>query len=386
MKYKQILLFYILFFTGAALAFGFGYMTRLFQDHATTSEFPILAEAYDVLKNHAYDDLPEDPNIEYGMIRGMVDTFADPYTRFVEPVQHELETDQLSGAFGGIGASLNYDQDKYVVLHPFPDSPAKEAGITDGDRLLMVDNLEIQPNTPIDQVVAAIRGPVGTQVVIMISRPPQHDKYSFQIKRKDIALPSVTWHQDIFEPRLGLIEINLIADTTVDEIQTAIEDLENQGTTHFALDLRGNRGGLLSAGVDITRLFLVNGIIIKEHYRDQEVKTYEVEKPGPLVNLPIVVLVDKDTASAAEIIAGALQYNNRAQIIGTPTFGKYSIQLVFSLKDGSSLHVTAAKWWIPGLEPDISSIGVKPDIVVSTENIEGDPFIQAAINTLFTQR
>lgn len=385
MKYKRILLFYILFFTGATLAFGFGYLTRFFQDHATPTRFPILEEAYDILKNHAFDDVPEDSKIEYGMIRGMVDVYDDPYTRFVEPIQHELETDQLTGSYGGIGASLEYDPEKYIILHPFPESPAKEAGIEDGDRLIIIDDWEIPPNTPIDQVIAAIRGQVGTIVKIVISRPPRYDSYSFQITRKDIALPSVTWYRDSTEPRLGLVKINLIADTTADEIQSAIEDLTNQGASHFAIDLRGNRGGILSAGVEIAQLFLSNGVIIQEQYRDQDVKTYKVEKPGPLAKIPMVVLVDSDTASAAEIIAGAIKIQNRAQIIGTETFGKHSIQLVFSLKDGSSLHVTAAKWWIPGLNLEFNDSGVEPDILVSTDDSEEDPFIQAAINALFNQ-
>ncbi len=385
MKYKQILLFYILFFTGAALAFGFGYLTRLLQDQTVSTRFPILEEAYDVLKNHAYDDLPDNPKIEYGMIQGMVEAYGDPYTRFVEPVQHELETDQLSGSYGGIGASMEYDTEKNIILHPFPEGPATEAGIKDGDRLIRIDDHEILPETPLDQVVAAIRGPEGTKVLVVISRPPQYDIYSFQISRKDIPLPSVTWYRDVTESRLGLIKVNLIAETTVNEIQGAIEELTKQGSSHFVIDLRGNRGGILSVGVDVARLFLRDGVIIQDHYRNQEIKTYQVEKPGPLVNVPLVILVDSNTASAAEIIAGALKFQQRAKIIGTETFGKNSIQLVFSLKDGSSLHVTAAKWWTPDLDSVIEYIGVEPDILVTEDYSEGDPYIQAAIDTLFNQ-
>jgi len=207
----------------------------------------------------------------------------------------------------------------------------------------------------------------------------------FSIKRKDIPLPSVTWYQELSEPRLGLVKINLIAETTANEIQKAVEDLADQGSTHFAIDLRGNRGGILTIGIDIARLFLKEGAIILEHYREQDIKTYEVNKPGPLVNIPMVVLVDGDTASAAEIIAGALKFNDRAIIIGTETFGKNSIQLVFGLADGSSLHVTAAKWWTPDLDSEIEYAGVYPDVIVTAENSKGDEFIQAAIDVLFNQ-
>jgi carboxyl-terminal processing protease len=387
MKYKRVIFFYIIFFTGAALAFGFGYMTRLLQDMAKSSPFPVLEEAHEILEEHAYDDLPEAPALEYGMIRGMVDSYGDPYTHFVEPVQHELYSDQLAGSYGGIGASLEHDPEGYVILHPFPEGPATEAGILDGDRVVRVDDLDVPPNTSLDEVVAAIRGPEGEKVEITVARPPDYDTYSFSIKREDIPLPSVTWHVDAGEPRLGVIQVNLIADSTPDEIQEAFEDLESRGIEDFAFDLRGNRGGLLTAGVKIAKLFLKEGTIIQEHYRGQEVETFEVDKPGPLADRHMVVLVNADTASAAEIIAGALKTNKRAPVIGTQTFGKDTIQLVFSLEDGSSLHVTAAKWWIPGLDTPIGEGGLAPDILVSEGEgeVEVDAFIQAAIQALFEQ-
>ena len=149
--------------------------------------------------------------------------------------------------------------------------------------------------------------------------------------------------------------------------------------------MRGNRGGLLDSGVDIARLFLTEGVVIEEQYRDKEANAYQVNKSGPLAEIPLVLLVNADTASAAEIIAGALQAQGRALIIGTQTFGKDSIQFVFDLEDGSSLHVTAAKWWVPGLAAPVGEGGLQPDILVSEENTETDPFIGSAIQTLFNQ-
>jgi carboxyl-terminal processing protease len=150
------------------------------------------------------------------------------------------------------------------------------------------------------------------------------------------------------------------------------------------MDLRNNAGGLLSAGVDIARMFLQSGVVMKHQYRDQEVETYHVEKPGQFVQLPLVVLVNENTASAAEIIAGALKVHQRATIIGMPTYGKDSIQLVFSLNDGSSLHVTAAHWWIPGLDPPIGEGGLQPDIQIpgGTDPNKGDPVLSAAAEAL----
>ena len=192
-----------------------------------------------------------------------------------------------------------------------------------------------------------------------------------------------TWHIDVEEPRMGVIQINIIADSTPDEILTAVDNLQSRGATHFAIDLRGNHGGLLDAGVDIARLFLDEGKIIQDHYRDKEIKTYEVNHPGPLTDLPMVVLVNSDTASAAEIVAGAIKMQARAPIIGTHTYGKDSIQLVFTLQDGSSIHITAAKWWVPGLEPAVGEGGLQPDILVSEDDTGRDLYLLAAAEALF---
>jgi carboxyl-terminal processing protease len=202
------------------------------------------------------------------------------------------------------------------------------------------------------------------------------------VKREEIALPSVTWHLDAGEPRLGVIEINVIAATTSDEIQKAVKDLQSRGATAYALDLRNNGGGLLDAGIDIARLFLKDGVVMEQQFRGQEVKTYRVEKPGPLADIPLAVLVNGSTASASEIIAGALQAHERARLIGEPTYGKNTIQLVFELRDHSSIHVTAAQWWIPGLDAPRPGKGLQPDVPAKPGG-PPDPVIQAAIKALF---
>jgi len=314
----------------------------------------------------------------------MVNAYGDPYTRFVEPVQAELNNDTLAGSYGGIGAQMERDADGFVVLHPFPESPASEAGIQDGDRLIKIDDVEITPETPMDDVVAAVRGPKNKKVTLVIVRPPDNTKIEFSVKRAEIPLPSVTYHLNADENRLGIVRVNVIAASTPDEIQEAVSNLQSRGATHFTLDLRGNGGGLLNEGVDIARLFLTEGSVIQQQYKGEDIKTYKVEKPGPLKDIPLTVLVDGNTASAAEIISGALQNHERAPLIGTPTFGKDSVQLVFELQDKSSLHVTSAKWWVPGLEPPIGEGGLQPNITVSTENSESaDPFIDAAIQYFF---
>ncbi len=357
-------------------AFFAGYETR--DRLATTTRLPVLSQAYQLLLLHGLN-LPENKTLEYGMIRGMLQAWNDPFSYFSEPPQAELQSQTLSGSYGGIGVSLGKDADKYYVLFPFPDSPASQAGILEGDRLVGVDSLAVQPDTPPDNVEAAIRGPVGDTVKIKVTRPPDYNLFEFSIKRESVSLPSVTWHLEPSEPRLGIIRVNVIAATTPDEIQKAVKDLQSRGALYYALDLRDNGGGLLVEGVDVARLFLKEGVIIQEQYRGQAATSMSVEKPGALADLPLVVFVNQNTASAAEIISGALQAHKRALLIGVPTFGKDTIQLAFELQDRSSLAITSAHWWIPGLDAPHPGKGLQPDILLAQASGDPDPAVAAAI-------
>lgn len=351
----------------AITAFSAGYLAHMYSP-GSRIELPLLKEAYLIVKNHGLKELPEGPVLEYGMIRGLLEAYGDRYSVFLEPVKTELESNNLHGSFGGIGVTLGTDDEGYTILHPFPDSPAQKEGILDGDRLVRVDDLPITPGMNIEDIQAAVRGPVGTKVKIAITRPPAYDTYTFELRRQEIPLPSVTWHIDPEEARLGVIVVNIIADPTPGEIEKAVTDLKDRGATHFVLDLRNNGGGLLNAGVATARLFLKEGTIMQQQYRGKDIVTYEVEKPGPLSEIPLAVLVNGNTASAAEIVAGAIQANGRADLIGSPTFGKNTIQLVFNLQDQSSIHITAAKWWFPDLEFPSGEAGLRPDISISSED------------------
>ena len=205
------------------------------------------------------------------------------------------------------------------------------------------------------------------------------------VQRAEIPLPSTTWRIEPSEPRLGIVKVNLVAASSADEISKAMADLQQRGATHFVLDLRDNPGGLLTAGVDIARLFLKDGIVMQQQYRGREVEDYRVEKPGPFTDIPLVVLINQGSASAAEIAAGALQATGRAPLIGTRSYGKDSIQLLFTLQDGSSLHVTAARWWVPGLGGLIKGQGLQPDQPVdpATAAANVDPYLQAALQHFF---
>jgi carboxyl-terminal processing protease len=237
-----------------------------------------------------------------------------------------------------------------------------------------------------DTISAAIRGPVGERVTLKVGHPPDYAPIEIKIKREEIAMPTVTWHLDAGEPRLGVIEVNLIGETTPGEIKKAVGDLQGRGAVAFALDLRNNGGGYLKEGINITRLFLRDGIIIDQQFRGQKVENYSVEQAGEFADIPLVVFVNENTASAAEIIAGAIQAHGRAKLIGATTYGKNTIQMVFDLQDGSSLHVTSANWWFPDLEFPKDGKGLWPDLPVAASEPGGpDPAISAAIQELFAK-
>jgi carboxyl-terminal processing protease len=343
---------------------------------------PLLTEAHSILVSNAYDPVPPDTDLEYGMIRGMLQAYGDPYTVFLEPSHSQLESHTLEGRYGGIGATLQPDPEGYILLFPYPDSPAIKAGIIEGDRLIKVDNLDITPGLLMDLIITAIRGPVNQRVTLTVARPPDFLPLEYVIRREEFSLPSVAWRLAPQEPRLGIIEINLISAKTPEEIESAVKELRERDATHFVLDLRNNGGGLLTSGVDTARLFLNEGVIMEQQYAGKDVESYQVNRNGALHEIPLAVLVNHYTASAAEIVAGALQVNERAPLIGAPTFGKNTIQLIFTLQDGSSMHVTSARWWIPGLKFPMGDYGLEPDVRLAHDE-ETHTYIDAAISALF---
>ncbi len=374
-----LLLFAILQFLIVGIAFLGGY---LFNDWRSGepifgSRFPLLSEAFKLLKDNAYFDLPNSKALEYGMIKGMLQAYNEPFTVFVEPPQHELQTQQLQGKYGGIGVRIERDTKNYVYLYPTPDSPAAKAGVRDGDRLIKVNDMEITPDKKDEEIQAAVRGPVGQKVRITIGHSPAYTPLEILIERAEVSLPSTSWNMVPNEPGVGIIHIHIVAETTPSEITKAIKSLQQQNANRFIIDIRNNGGGLVDAGVNMARLFLKSGTVIDEQYKGQPVKAFNVTKAGEFANLPIVLLVNQGTASAAEIFAGALQGQKRAQIVGTRTYGKDTIQLVFNLSDGSSLHVTAAHWWVPGMPNRIGGKGLQPDAPVDPSANENQVLEQA---------
>lgn len=365
-----------------AFAVGFGahwLLTRLEQPSGSAA-FPVnlIADAQSLLDDHFLGQKPAAAAQVYGAIHGLVETYQDPYTVFVEPQPRAREKDQLAGRFGGIGAYVAVSATGQVFLTPMPGRPAAKAGVQANDELLAVDGKSVSGKTR-DEVVDMVRGEVGAQVTLRIRRGEAGQPLDIVVTREEIENPSVEWRLLENDPTTGYVALRIFGERSVQEMKDAINDLRRQGAQRLILDLRHNPGGLLEVAVDVASQFLTSGRVLNERRSDNETP-YDVRGEGVARDLPLVVLTDEGTASAAEIVAGALQDARRAPLIGAKTFGKGSVQLVFDLSDGSSLHVTTARWFTPAYQ-EIDGKGLTPDVPVTAGDpaAGGDPALDAAL-------
>ena len=343
---------------------------------------PLLDEAWDVVNDQFYGTPPSEKVRTYGAVRGLMESYNDPYTAFYEPPQTQLQSQQLSGKFGGIGANVRREADGRVVLSPFPDQPAAQAGLQEGDVLVKVDETDITAETSFNDLLPLLRGDVGSKVTLLIERNGQ--RLPFTVTRAEISVPSITYRLLSEAPSVGYIQLNIFAQTSKDELIKAVRDLRGQGAQKLIFDLRNNGGGLLSAAVDVASQF-VDGKIVTERQRDGAPHDFMALSDGVARDLPLVVLVNGSTASASEIVAGAIQDYQRGKLVGEKTFGKGSVQNVIPLSDGSSLHVTIAQWLTPKGR-QISGQGLTPDVAVALTgddvNAGRDPQLEQAIAAL----
>jgi len=330
-------------------------------------QFVVFWEALDWVEQSFIGDLPDDRTVTYGAIRGALATLNDPYTYFVEPVAREQERETLRGNFGGIGANIRREEDGRLTLTPIPGNPAEEAGIRDGDTLLAVDGLDVSdPDAfTVEEIVQLIRGEKGTAVVLTVRHADSDEAVDIAIVRADILIPSVTARILPEDPAIGYIQLTRFSGESGREVSEAIARLQAAGATQLILDLRHNGGGLLDGAIAVSDHFVEGGVVLYQQSRGQAERQFEANGAAVAGNMPLVVLIDGGTASAAEIVAGALRDRERAVLIGAPTFGKGSVQLVYDLSDGSSVHVTAARWFTPARH-QIDQQGLAPDILVET--------------------
>jgi len=329
-------------------------------------EFLTISQAWDLLQKNYVDKAKLDPvKMAQGAIRGMVAAVDDPYTEYFSPQSFESTLIDLTGLYQGIGAYIGKKDNQIIIMSPMPGSPAEEAGLKTGDMILKIDGQSTaQMNTT--EASQKIRGPAGTDVVLLIYREGDKEPSEKKITRREIKLDSVK-----FEMRgdLAYIRIQQFIVPTTSDFKKALTEANRQGARGVILDLRDNPGGLLSEAVDVASQFLMRGIAVKTVDKNG-LETVQKVKPGGIAkDMPLIVLVNGGSASASEIVAGALQDNGRAKLAGEKTFGKASVQNFVKLEDGSAIKMTTAHYYTPN-GTLISGTGLTPDYVTSLKDEE----------------
>lgn len=350
---------------------------------ADSAGFDLFWEAWGHIETTYIGEVPSGRNLTYAAIQGALAGLNDPYSRFLEPVVRQEEIVSLSGNYGGIGVYVNRNEIGEAWLIPIPNNPAAEAGVEEGDILLEINSETVSGDLAVSQIDQLLRGEVGDDLVLTLDRDGQIIEIEVEIGQ--ILVPSVFARILPEAPQIGYIQLSRFSGETAGELEDAIVEFESNGVEGIILDLRGNGGGLLDASVEVADHFLDDGVILRQESRSEGEKLYNANSNSVAPVIPTVVLIDAGTASAAEIVAGALQDRSRALLIGTKSYGKGSVQLVYDLSDGSSIHVTSARWFTPngtqldqqGLLPDVSV-----DLVAASENPNKDFFIQAGIENL----
>ena len=388
-KHKRV---FILAFTILALAgFLYGYKAQSadFSESDINRISPfnlrslwLLRQVRYMIENYQVDadkKPASDEDLLHGAAKGMVEAWKDPYTRFVSPSQLKDEEIELEGKYGGLGMYIGERDGQILVISPMEDSPAERAGLKPKDQIVKVDN-EVVIGWTSDRVVQKLRGEPDTKVTVWVRREGEDELMSFEITREIIKLHSVRY--EMLSDDIGYLKLTQFKHNTSEESRNAVRDLMRKGMRALILDLRNNGGGLLDASVKISSIFLRDGLIVETKGRSERAnEKYYADKNYYLTNMPLTVLINGGSASASEIVAGALNDRGRAKLIGEKSFGKGSVQTLFPLTDGSGVYVTIARYYTPSGKV-IDHVGLSPDIEVKGEpdrNKSKDLQLQRAI-------
>lgn len=334
------------------------------------------------------DDFPvDDVKLVRGAINGMLDALGDPHTSYMDPEQFLQANFPLEGEYEGIGAWVDTEAEYLTIISPMEGSPAEAAGLQPGDEIIAVDGEDM---TGIDAslVVRRVLGPAGSTVVLTIQREGTPEPFDVEIVRERIILPSV--ESEMLEEHIAYVRLFNFGETTTSDMRDAISELLEQEPIGLILDLRNNGGGFLTTAISVASEFIEDGVVMYEVYGDDVRKTYEAhESQGLATDIPMVVLINEGSASASEIVAGAIQDLNRGLLVGTTSFGKGSVQQWIPLSNqNGAVRVTIARFLTPN-ERQISEIGLDPDVYVdlTPEDFEADrdPQLDKAIEILLNQ-
>lgn len=323
--------------------------------------FPTFWEAWDQLHEKFNGDL-KDEKLYYGAVEGMVHAAGDPYTVFSTPEDTKQFEEALSGSFSGVGIEIGVHNGVITVIAPLQGYPAEKAGVRAGDAIVAIGKKPITQDTALDDVVQQIRGPKGTTVTLTVIHKDSREAADITITRDTIRVESVKL--DVADG-LAHITITNFENDTSSAFGSVVRQIHRQGVRGVILDMRGNPGGLLQAAIDVASHFVPAGSVVVTE-KGKESHEYRAKGSHQLQAIPVAVLVDEGSASASEIVAGALRDIRHAPIIGQKTFGKGSVQEFLKLEDGASLRVTVAKWFTPSGQ-SIHEQGIAPTIEVSRD-------------------
>ncbi len=330
-------------------------------------EFGVLFEVYNHLLEDHYDrDNLTATQLSRGAIRGMLDALDDDHSAFLDPELFSAELERFRGNFEGIGAEVTERNGQIIVVAPIPDTPAEDAGIHSGDVILEVDGQSVE-GLSVFEVVDLIRGPGGTDVELLVLHPKASSPVTIVITRGVVIVPTLDLR--ILSGGLAHLQLNFFGENTLEEFDKAIERAERLKAKGIILDLRNNPGGRVDTVVELTSRFLEDGLVLYQMDGRQNRIEYQVTGGNKVPDLPLIILINEFSASASEIMAGALRDHGRAQLVGVTSFGKGSVNIQRPLSDGSGVYYSIARWFTPGGDL-IEGEGIEPDIVVESD-LEG---------------
>lgn len=353
-------------------------------------DFKLFWETWDLLSKTYIDKKALDPNkLFYGAISGMVAAVGDPYTVFLPPEQQKSTKDELGGSFDGVGIQLGFNSatpPRLVVITPLDGTPAKIAGIKPQDMIVKINDKDTS-GMSLPEAVQLIRGSKGTKVTLTIFREGDTDTQDFDLIRDTIIVKSVevSFKETKGGKNIALIRLSRFGERTKDEWMQAVSQILAKSPDGLVLDVRNNPGGYLEGAVFISSEFLEGGDVVLQQNSEGEKTAFKVNRVGKLTKIPMLVLINKGSASASEIVAGAMQDRKRARLLGEKSFGKGTIQEAQDLGGGTGIHITVAKWLTPnskwvndsqGLEPDVKIEVPKEDAQDATKDIQLDKAIE----------
>ncbi|MBL7078548.1 S41 family peptidase [Candidatus Shapirobacteria bacterium] len=394
-SFKSAVLITFLVILGGGVGFRLGVSKTLSLPNSVSSkaDLSLFWHVWQRLEERYLDQKAiDEEKMVYGAIRGMVEALGDPYTAFFPPQENKVAKEELNGEFGGVGIQLGYKNETLSVIAPLDGTPADRAGVKAGDLILKIvdKNNEVDQDTEgisLPEAVKLIRGKEGTIVTLTLMRENQFP-FEIDLVRDKIVIPSLT--EDWLEKdgkRIAYVHLLQFSEVMYEQwedwVRRILQESQSSDFGGVILDLRNNPGGYLEGSVYIASEFLSSGVVVKQE-GVEAVQAYQVSRVGQLLEVPLVVLVNRGSASASEILAGALKHYNRAKIVGEKTFGKGTVQEPEDFPGGSGLHTTVARWLLPGGE-NIHNQGIEPDITVTLEeeiSDEVDQVLERGMETL----